>query len=55
MREPIGYLHIETDTEFRRRIYNETKTHLPAETGVYLDSLAWSMLKKQRRIVTVYP
>lgn len=58
----LGYLHLETDAEFAKRILDGLGkaamywTHdLTNVKGEYLDAIVWDVWKKQRKLIEVYP
>lgn len=58
----IGYLHLETDDEYRERVFTELgenakywRYDLGLAKGLYLDTMTWDLFMKQRRIVEVLP
>ena len=56
MSAKLGYLHVETDDEFYKRLRQEFPRWIAF--GYYdnaLDNLAWAELQRQRKIVEVYP
>lgn len=59
MVKPPAYTRCETDAEFiervRDRFYGWSRTYLADLRGEQLDTYVWDVIRKQRKIIEVYP